>query len=241
MIELERLQKVMAESGVASRRKCEQMILDGKVSVNGKVVKELGTKVSKKDKISVNNTTILKEEKVYYVLYKPAGYVTTVKDEHDRKTVLDLILDTDLKTRLFPVGRLDYDTSGVLLLTNDGTLSNQLLNSANHISKTYLARVKGLFGTGHMLKLQKGVDIDGETTKRCKVEIVEVNKDKNSSLVRLTITEGKNRQVRRMFEVLGYEVKKLKREEFAGVDLTELVEGAYRPLRIHEVKHLYNK
>ena len=177
---------------------------------------------------------------MYYVLYKPVGYVTTVSDEFDRKTVLDLILPQDLNNRIFPVGRLDYDTSGVLLLTNDGTLSNQLLKSDNNVEKSYLARVQGIMTVGPMLKLQKGVIIDGKKTKRAYCEIVSVDKAHNSSLVRLKISEGRNRQVRKMFETVGFPVKHLKRESFAGITLEGLIEGSYRPLSIHEVKVLYS-
>ncbi len=237
----ERLQKVMAQSGVASRRKCEEIILSGKVKVNGVVVTELGYKVGPNDEIMVNNQLISKEEKVYYVLYKPVGYVTTVSDEHDRKTVMDLITKEDSKrNRLFPIGRLDYDTSGVLLLTNDGELSNRLLKSDNNVKKTYLARISGIFNEAAMRKLIKGVEIDGQVTKRAKVDIVSIDKKNNSSLVRITITEGRNRQIRKMFEAVGFEVKHLKREEFAGINLSGLVEGSYRNLTIHEVKVLYS-
>lgn len=237
----ERLQKVMASCGVASRRKCEEIILNGKVKVNGVVIKELGYKVGPNDEIMVNNRVLEKEEKVYYVLYKPVGYVTTVSDEHDRNTVMDLITKEDKKkTRLFPIGRLDYDTSGVLLLTNDGELSNRLLKSDNNVKKTYIARIKGLFNEAAMAKLVRGVEVDGTITKRAKVELISVDKKNNSSLVKLTITEGKNRQVRKMFEAVGYEVKHLKRDEFAGINLKGLTEGMYRTLTIHEVKVLYS-
>lgn len=236
----ERLQKVMAQSGVASRRKCEEIITAGKVKVNGVVITELGYKVGPNDEIVVNGKLLEKEQKVYYVMYKPVGYVTTVSDEHDRKTVLDLITKEDLnRTRVYPVGRLDYDTSGVLLLTNDGELANRLLKSDNFVKKTYVARIKGLFNEAAMLKMMRGVKIDGVMTKRAKVEPISVDKKNNSSLVRLTITEGRNRQVRKMFEAVGYEVKHLKREMFAGITLEGLSEGMYRELTIHEVKVLY--
>ena len=236
----ERLQKFMAECGVASRRKCEELILDGKVRVNGEIVRELGTKVSKKDRVEVNGHPLVKEEKVYYALYKPVGYLTAVSDDRGRKTILDLILPQDLKKqRIYHVGRLDYDTSGLLLLTNDGELANRLLKSDNFVSKTYVARIKGIFNIVALEKLTRGVIIEGVKTKRAKVELISVDKTNNSSLVRITITEGRNRQIRKMFEAVGYEVKHLKREEFAGVTLEGLVEGSYRPLSIHEIKVLY--
>lgn len=236
----ERLQKFMAECGVASRRKCEELILDGKVRVNGEIVRELGTKVSKKDQVVVNGHPLVKEEKVYYALYKPVGYLTAVSDDRDRKTIMDLILPQDLKKqRIYHVGRLDYDTSGLLLLTNDGELANRLLKSDNFVSKTYVARIKGIFNLPSLEKLTRGVVIEGIKTKRAKVDLISVDKTNNSSLVRITITEGRNRQIRKMFEAVGYEVKHLKREEFAGITLEGLVEGSYRPLTIHEIKVLY--
>ncbi len=238
--QLERLQKVMAQSGIASRRKCEELITSGRVKVNGEVVRELGTKVSKKDDIKVDDKPITVEEKVYFVLYKPTGYITTLNDEHDRRTIMDLFDETDKKNRIFPIGRLDYDTSGVLLVTNDGELSNKLTNSANDIEKIYLARVTGIMTIGNVMKLQKGVVIDGVKTKRANVEVVSVDKANESTLVRIGITEGKNRQVRKMFETIGFPVKKLKRESFAGINLEGLTEGTYRPLKIHEVKKLYS-
>lgn len=236
----ERLQKYMAECGVASRRKCEELILAGRVRVNDNIIKELGSKVSKKDNVYVDNKLIVKEEKVYYALYKPVGYLTAVSDDRGRKTIMDLILPEDLKKqRIYHVGRLDYDTSGLLLLTNDGELANRLLKSDNFVSKTYVARIKGLFNYPSLEKLTRGVVIEGIKTKPAKVELISVDKTNNSSLVRITISEGRNRQIRKMFETVGYEVKHLKREVFAGVTLEGLNEGAYRPLTIHEIKVLY--
>ncbi len=236
----ERLQKVMAQCGVASRRKCEELIEQGRVKVNGVIIKEQGFKVSSKDSIEVDGKLLEKEQKVYFVLYKPVGYVTTVSDDKNRQTVMDLILPSDQNTRLFPVGRLDYDTSGVLLLTNDGELSNRLLKSDNNVKKSYLARIDGIMNIRALEKLMKGVIVDGVKTKRASVEIVSTDKNHNSSLVRLVISEGRNRQVRKMFEAVGYKVKHLKREMFAGITLEGLVEGSYRPLSIKEVKVLYS-
>lgn len=235
-----RLQKAMAQAGVASRRKCEELIEAGKVRVNGEIVRELGSKVTSKDIIEVNGEILQKEEKVYFVLYKPVGYVTTVKDEHDRKTVMDLILPQDQTNRIFPIGRLDYDTSGVLLMTNDGELSNRLLKSDNFVEKVYVARVDGIMSVGPLLKLSRGVMVDGVKTKRAYTELISVDKTHNSSLVRIKISEGRNRQVRKMFEAVGFPVKHLKRESFAGITLEGLKEGSYRQLSIHEVKVLYS-
>lgn len=237
---LERLQKVMASSGVASRRKCEELILAGKVKVNGVVANVLGTKVGKKDRIEVEGKVLVKEDLVYYVLYKPTGYVTTVNDEHNRRIVFDLLNKNDKQKRLFPIGRLDYDTSGVLLLTNDGDLSYKLTNSKKEIEKQYLARVDGILTLPDVKKLTLGVIIDGKKTKRAKVSIESVDRKNNSCLVSITITEGRNHQVRNMFEAIGYPVKKLKRISFGGINLEGLSVGEYRPLKIHEIKTLHN-
>lgn len=236
----ERLQKVMAASGVASRRKCEEIISLGRVKVNGKVVTELGTKVSKKDLVEVDGKPLQKEALVYYVLYKPTGYLTAVSDKLGRRIVMDLIAPELLKqVRLFPIGRLDYDTSGVLLLTNDGTLSYRLTRSAKEIEKVYQVRVDGLVDQKAVNQLMKGILLDGVLTKRAKVEVLSLDKKNNSSLMLLTITEGRNRQVRRMCEAIGYPVKKLKRVSFGGITLDGLSVGAYRMLKPHEVKVLY--
>ena len=236
----ERLQKVMAACGVASRRKCEEIITQGRVKVNGVVVKQLGTTVGKNDSIEVDGKELLKEHLVYYVLYKPTGYLTTVSDDLGRRTVMDLIDPETKKTRIFPIGRLDYDTSGVLLLTNDGDLSYRLTRSAKEIEKTYQVRVNGIINQDAVTKLMKGVMIDGVMTKRAKVDVISFDKVNNSSLIMLTITEGRNRQVRKMCEAIGYDVKKLKRVSFGGVTLEGLSVGEYRMLKPHEIKKLYS-
>lgn len=236
----ERLQKVMASCGVASRRKCEEIISAGRVKVNGKVVVELGTKVSKKDVIEVDGKVLFKQEHVYYVLNKPTGYLTTVSDDLGRRTVMDLLDPETKKTRVFPVGRLDYDTSGVLLLTNDGDLSYRLTKSQKEVEKEYQVRVDGILTQEAVTKLIKGVLIDGIMTKRAKVEIMDLDRKNNSSLFKITITEGRNRQVRKMCETVGFEVKKLKRVSFGGVTLDGLSVGEYRPLKPHEIKKLYS-
>lgn len=236
----ERLQKVMAACGVASRRKCEEYISSGRVKVNGAVVTELGTKVGKKDYIEVDNKPLQRQNLVYYVLNKPTGYLTAVSDPLGRRIVMDLIDNETKKTRIFPVGRLDYDTSGVLLLTNDGELSYRLTKSAKEVEKTYQVRVNGRIDQDAVVRLMKGVMIDGVMTKRSKVEVLDIDKVHNSSLILLTITEGRNRQVRKMCEAIGYEVKKLKRVAFGGVTLEGLSVGEYRMLKPHEVKKLYS-
>ena len=236
----ERLQKVMAACGVASRRKCEEYISSGRVKVNGAVVTELGTKVGKKDYIEVDNKPLQRQNLVYYVLNKPTGYLTAVSDPLGRRIVMDLIDNETKKTRIFPVGRLDYDTSGVLLLTNDGELSYRLTKSAKEVEKTYQVRVNGRIDQDAVVRLMKGVMIDGVMTKRSKVEVLDIDKVHNSSLILLTITEGRNRQVRKMCEAIGYEVKKLKRVAFGGITLEGLSVGEYRMLKPHEVKKLYS-
>ncbi len=235
----ERLQKVMASCGVSSRRKCEEIITSGRVKVNGQIVTELGTKVSKKDVIEVDGKILERQLLVYYVLNKPTGYLTAVSDKLGRRTVMDLIDNETKKTRIFPVGRLDYDTSGVLLLTNDGELSYKLTRSEKEVEKKYQVRVDGIIDQDAVTKLIKGVVIDGVKTKRAQVEVISFDKKNNSSLIMLTITEGRNRQVRKMCEAIGYEVKKLKRVSFGGIGLDGLSVGEYRMLKPHEVKKLY--
>lgn len=236
----ERLQKVMASCGVASRRKCEDIIVEGKVKVNGVVVRELGTKVGPRDVIEVNGKELSREQLVYFVLNKPTGYLTAVSDKLGRRTVLDLVEEEHKKKyRLFPIGRLDYDTSGVLLLTNDGQLSYRLTKSQMEITKTYHARLDGIITQGALVNLMKGVEIDGIKTKRATVEVLDIDKKNNSCLLKISITEGRNRQVRKMCESVGFPVKKLKRISFAGITVEDLAPGQYRELKPHEVKVLY--
>ena len=236
----ERLQKVMAACGVASRRKCEELISAKRVKVNGSIVTELGTKVSKKDIIEVDGKMLSRQELVYYVMNKPTGYLTTVSDDRGRKTIMDLIDPETKKTRIFPIGRLDYDTSGVLLLTNDGDLSYRLTRSQKEVAKTYQVRVNGIIDQNAVTKLIKGIMIDGVMTKRAIVDVISFDKKNNSSLISISITEGRNRQVRKMCEAVGFEVKKLKRVSFGGITLEGLGVGEYRELKPHEIKILYS-
>ena len=233
-----RLQKAISEAGVCSRREAEKLILQGKVEVNGMIVKTLGTKVKGDDVIFVNGKEILKEEKEYYLLYKPRGVISSSKDEKGRKTVVDLI---DTNKRLFPVGRLDYDTSGIILLTNDGELSNKLLHPSKSVEKTYVAKVEGLVIKPEIKRLENGIIIDGIKTKKAKAKFIKYDKKNDSSYIKLTITEGRNHQVKKMFEEIGHEVKKLKRESFSFLDLTGLKVGEYRKLNKKEVKKLYSE
>lgn len=235
-----RLQAFMANCGVASRRKSEEIILSGRVKVNGEIVNTLGTKVTNKDVVTVDGRIIQKEEHVYYVLNKPRGYVTTLEDEFDRRKVIDLFAKEDLAYRIFPVGRLDYDTQGVLLFTNDGELANKLTSPHSNIEKEYLARVEGKADKVAVSKLVRGVVINGYKTKPAEVEVIEYKKDTNTSLLRIIITEGKNHQVKNMCEAVGLPVKKLTRLRFATISTEGIAKGEYRKLKIHEVKQLYN-
>ena len=234
---MERLQKVIAQAGIASRRKAEELIKEGKVKVNGEVKKELGTKVSESDKVEVNNKPIEKETKEYYLLNKPRGVITTTNDEHGRKTVTDLI---ETSARIYPVGRLDYDTTGSILLTNDGEFVNILMHPSNKIDKVYLAKLEGIIKGEQINALKNGVMLDDVLVKASRVKLKKVNQENSTSMVEITIHEGKNHQVKKMFEAIGLKVLKLKREKYANLDLTGLKVGDYRPLLIKEVKKLYS-
>ncbi len=235
----ERLQKLIAASGYTSRRKAEQLILDGKVTVNGAVVNQLGVKAEPSDIIIVEGVRLLKENKRYYLFYKPEKVITSMSDEKDRTCVKDFF--ESVNERVVPVGRLDYDTSGALIMSNDGEFINLITHPKHKIKKTYVAKIKGRLEDHHLKILRSGVRIDNYKTAPAEVSIVK-NKNKSSNtLVRLTIHEGKNRQIRRMFEALGYEVMKLKRESIEDLTLEGLKKGEYRVLTIHEVKRLINK
>lgn len=235
---MERLQKVIAKCGYCSRRHAEELILDGKVCVNGRVVSELGTKVKKGDIIEVEGVTLDSDRNYeYYLLYKPRGVVTTTSDDKGRKTVIDLI---NTNTRIYPVGRLDYDTTGVLLLTNDGELANKLMHPSNNIDKVYIVKVDGILTGYDVKKLRNGVYIDGYKTRRARVKIKSVDRKKNTCLVEITIHEGHNRQVRKMIESVGKKVIKLKRERYAIFDLKGLKVGEYRRLSNKEIAVIYS-
>ena len=233
---MERLQKIIANSGMCSRRKAEELILSGKVKVDGVVVTELGVKASDKSSIEVNGNLISREEKEYYLLNKPRGVLTTTSDDKNRKTVVDLI-DTD--KRIYPVGRLDYDTTGVLILTNDGEFANMIMHPKNEIDKIYIAKVKGIVNGEAVHKLEDGVMIDDDFVKASRVKVKKVDIKTNHSLVEITIHEGKNHQVKKMFEAVGYLVDKLKRERVAFLTVDGLNSGEYRKLTNKEVSKLY--
>lgn len=233
---MERLQKVIAQAGISSRRKAEELITSGKVKVNGKVITELGTKVSEKDLIEVNNMIIEKEAKEYYLLNKPRGVVTTTADDKNRKTVVDLI---PTSARIYPVGRLDYDTTGVLLLTNDGEFANILMHPTSEIDKVYMAKLEGIIKVDQINQLKEGVDLDGEIVKASRVKLKKVDTKTNTCMVQITIHEGKNHQVKRMFKAVGFEVAKLKREKEAFFDVKDLQSGEFRKLTSKEVTKVY--
>ncbi|MCG7342995.1 rRNA pseudouridine synthase [Sporosarcina sp. ACRSL] len=233
---MERLQKVLAQAGVASRRKAETLIVEGKVKVNGKVVTELGTKVSRADRVEVEGVELVKEQFVYYLLYKPRGYISTVSDEKGRKTVLDLM--PMVEERIFPVGRLDYDTSGIIIMTNDGDFSYLMTHPKFGIQKRYVAKVKGIPDRDALKKLERGIELEDGKTAPARVKMQSMDKKTNSAIIEITIHEGRNRQVRRMFDAIGCPVQKLRRESFGMLTTQGLNAGEARELTTHEVKQL---
>ena len=235
-----RLQKFMAEAGIASRRKCEEYILQGKVTVNGKVIQELGTKVNPEvDKIEFNGKQIENEnqKKVYILLNKPIGYVTTVKDQFSRQTVLNLV--KNVNARLVPVGRLDMYTSGAIILTNDGELVYKVTHPKYEIEKTYTATLVGSITQEAIDRLKEGVQIEDYTTKPAKVKILKIDSEKNISRNSITIHEGKNREVRKMCEAVGFKVRALHRSKIGKIDVKDLKIGEWRYLNKEEIRGLY--
>lgn len=235
---MERLQKVMAQAGVASRRKAERLIQEGHVEVNGVLVTELGTKVAADDKILVDGVPIDREQLVYYLFYKPVGVISSVTDDRKRTTVVDFF--RHVSERIFPVGRLDYDTSGAILLTNDGELAHKLMHPSFEIDKTYIARVNPIPTSDQLRQLSSGLKLDDGMTAKAIVRLIAADKEKNSASVQLTIHEGRNRQVRRMFSALHLHVRKLKRERYGFLSLNGLHPGDSRKLKPHEIKTLYH-
>ena len=233
---MERLQKIIANSGYCSRRKAEELIKAGKVKVDGKIITELGTKVSDKSIIEINNERITREEKEYYLLNKPRGVVTTTSDDKHRKTVVDLI---ETNKRIYPVGRLDYDTTGVIILTNDGEFAHMIMHPKSEIDKVYIAKIEGIINGEAIHKLETGVELDQVVVKASRVKVRKMDHKNNHSLVEITIHEGKNHQVKRMFEKVGYRVDKLKRERIAFLTTKGLNSGEYRKLSGKEVSKLY--
>lgn len=228
----------MAAAGVASRRASEKLIQSGRVQVNGETVTELGTKVSRRDKVEVDGVPIHREPHVYYLLNKPQGVISSAHDDKGRKTVVDILREDEIEERIYPVGRLDYDTTGILLLTNDGALANKLMHPRFEVAKTYVAKVKGIIQNDELKRLRLGVRVDGRKTKPAKTRLKEVDRHHQTSLVQLTIHEGRYHQVKRMFEAVGHPVIKLHRETYGFLNLQGLQSGEFRELRPEEVTKL---
>lgn len=235
---MERLQKIIANLGYCSRRRAEELILDNKVMVNGEIVNVLGVKVKKSDTICVEGNILDNRNNnyEYYLFNKPREVICSAKDDKNRKTVVDFI---DASTRIYPVGRLDYDTTGLILLTNDGKLTNMLTHPSSNINKVYVAKINGILTGKDIYSLSRGIVIDGKKTSRAKIKVKSVDKYNNKSIIEVTIHEGRNHQVKRMFESLGYEVLKLKREKYAFLTLDKVGVGKYRTLTFKEVATLY--
>lgn len=232
-----RINKYIASSGVTSRRKAEELVLAGKVKINGKVVSNLATDVKETDQVTIEGKPIHTAENfVYYKLHKPKGYVSTVNDDKGRKTVMELM--RGVHTRVFPVGRLDYDTEGLLLLTNDGDLSNILTRPKSEVEKVYYATIEGAISKDEVKTLSSGVEIDGYKTKPCSVVVMSENQ--NQTKLAITITEGKNRQIRKMLEAVNKTVTFLKRVQIGEIRLGGLSRGEYAQLNAKEVRYLQN-
>ena len=234
-----RINKYIAHAGVASRRKAEELIKQGLVTLNGQMVTELATTVKSGDRVEVEGQPIYNEEKVYYLLNKPRGVISSVRDDKGRQTVVDLL--PEVKERIYPVGRLDWDTSGLLILTNDGDFTDKMLHPRHEIDKVYVARVKGLASKDNLRPLTKGIVIDGKKTQPARYRIVKTDREKNRSVVELTIHEGRNHQVKKMFEAVGLMVDKLSRTRFGTLDLSGLNPGEARRLNKKEISQLYEK
>lgn len=234
---MDRLQKIIAASGLTSRRKAEEWILQGRVKVDGQVVTELGVKPRKGALIEVDGKAIAREDKVYYVMNKPKKVLCTLNDEHDRRTVVDLM--TDVPQRVFPVGRLDYDTTGVLIMTNDGEFANEIIHPRYHIAKVYEVTINGILKTEEIKQLEQGVVLD-DGIKRLPAKLWVTNKDfaHEQTMFELTIQEGRNRQIKRMLEVFGYEVRRLHRRSLGPITVRGLNPGEYRLMKPFEVKQL---
>jgi len=234
---VERLQKILSQAGICSRREAETRILAGRVMINGQVVTELGVKVDPaRDEIVVDGERITAQKHMYLLLNKPAGVVTTLSDPQGRKTVADLL--GGISERVYPVGRLDYHTQGLLLLTNDGDLANRLMHPRHHVDKTYLVKASGPLSEDRLDILRTGVKLSDGITAPALIRILSVDSEKHFSMVEVTIHEGKNRQIRRMFEAIGYPVQKLERTKIAFLTLKDLQPGSFRHLTTDEVNRL---
>ncbi|HEX6594567.1 MAG TPA: pseudouridine synthase [Bacillota bacterium] len=235
---LQRLQKVIAQSGITSRRKAERLIESGHVKVNGKRVTKLGTKVSPKDQIEVDGVLLEKEQPVYFILNKPRGVISSLKDDKNRKVITDYLPTVD--ERIFPIGRLDYNTSGLILLTNDGEFANRLMHPRYGVHKVYITKIKGIPSKPELEKLRKGIKDKNDLLKAVQYKVKSVNKKDQTMLLEITLREGKNRHIRRMLDALGYPVIKLKRERYGLLTLKGLQPGQYRALTPKEVKQMWN-
>ena len=228
-----RINKYLASSGVASRRDCDRLIREGKVLVNGKIA-TLGLDVVEGDEIKFNGNIVSVKKNEYYILNKPKGYICSVSDDKGRKTVLDLMPDN--VGRIYPVGRLDYDSEGLIILTTDGNLAQHLTHPSNEVPKTYLVRIEGTITENALNPIRSGIEIDGVMTKKCKAHIVETNKEYTK--IHVTLTEGRNREIRKMFASIGKDVSLLKRIKIGEITLRGLDRGAYRKLNKQEVEYL---
>lgn len=234
---MERLQKVIASSGFCSRRKAEELIKEGKVKVNNSIITEMGYKVGQHDKILVNNQELKIEQKEYYLFYKPKSVLSTTSDDKGRKTVVDYF---DTPARIYPIGRLDYDTTGILLLTNDGEFANLMMHPSSNIEKVYVAKIEGILTGEEIYILKKGFKLGNDLYKADKLKVLETNKSKNTSIIRIIIHEGKNHHIKKLFEYVNKNVIKLKREGYAFLDLGDLKPGEWRRLTPKEIKKLYS-
>ncbi len=235
---MERLQKAIATSGYTSRRKAEDLIREGRVKVNGEVISEMGFKVKKGDLIMIDGKVLEGENKVYYVFYKPKSCICSLSDELGRKTVIDYF--EDIKERIYPVGRLDYDTTGLLLMSNDGKFANLMMHPSSHLEKVYEVTVSGLVNGDTLHKLEKGIYLEGVKTLPCKIRVVGKDMEHQTTMLIIKLMEGKNRQVKKMFESMGHKVKRLHRQQIGHINLKGLKPGEYRILKPQEVKELKN-
>lgn len=236
---MERLQKAIANSGYTSRRKAETLITEGRVCVNGEVVSELGTKVKSGDIITVDGKPIIGENKVYYLFYKPKGCVCTLSDEFNRPIIMDYF--EDVEERIYPVGRLDFETTGALIMSNDGEFANMIMHPRSHLEKIYEVTIDGLINGETLHKLETGVYLEGAKTLPCKIKVTMKDKEHKTTVLMIKLYEGKNRQVRKMFESVGFRVKRLHRLSVGGINLKGLTPGKYRRLKPQEVKDLRAK
>jgi len=234
---MERLQKIIQKAGIASRRKAEELITSGRVKVNGEKVTVLGTKAGFDDDIRVDGKKVKIVDLAYYILYKPEGYLSTTNDNFNRLTVMDLM---PVDINVFPVGRLDYNTSGLLIMTNDGEFSHALTHPSFKLEKEYYVKVEGLLRKEETRDMCNGIDLGDFFTQKARITNVKYDEKKENSFCNITITEGKYHQVKRMFEKFGHKVTRLKRVRYGTLDLKGMNKGDYRILKIHEMKKLWN-